>query len=109
MGIDSVPYLTNETIFGLRERPRHLIIIGGGPIGIELAQAHRRLGCAVTVVEGAQVLGREDPELAAMVIEALRAEGTALFEGQPVVRLAGEAGAVEVTLGDGRQIAARIS
>ena len=104
-GIDSVPYLTNETIFDLRERPRHLIIIGGGPIGIELAQAHRRLGCAVTVVEGAQVLGREDPELAATVIEALRAEGTALIEGQPVVRLAGEAGAVEVTLGDGRQIA----
>ena len=103
-GVDTVPYLTNETIFDLRERPRHLIVIGGGPIGVELAQAHRRLGCEVTVIEGARVLGREDPELAAVVIEALKAEGIALIEGQPVVRLAGQAGAVEVTLGDGRQI-----
>ncbi len=102
-GVDSVPYLTNETIFALRERPRHLIVIGGGPIGVELAQAHRRLGCEVTVIEGARVLGREDPELAAVVIEALKAEGIALLEGQPVVRLAGAAGAVEVTLGDGTQ------
>ena len=103
-GVDSVPYFTNETIFTLRERPRHLIVIGGGPIGIEMAQAHRRLGCDVTVLEGAKVLGREDPDCAAVVIDALRAEGITLVEGQPVVRLAGEAGAVEVTLGDGRQI-----
>ncbi|MFN3578273.1 MAG: FAD-dependent oxidoreductase, partial [Tabrizicola sp.] len=67
-------------------------------------QAHRRLGCEVTVVEAARVLGREDPELAAVVVESLRREGIALVEGQPVVRLAGAAGAVEVTLGDGRQI-----
>ena len=103
-GVDSVPYFTNETIFTLRERPRHLIVIGGGPIGVEMAQAHRRLGCDVTVVESAKALGREDPDCAAVVIDALRAEGIALVEGQPVVRLAGEAGAVEVTLGDGRQI-----
>ena len=104
-GIDTVPYLTNETIFGLRDQPRHLIIIGGGPIGIEMAQAHRRLGCEVTVVEAAKLLGREDPELAAIVVETLRAEGIAFVEGQPVVRLAEAAGAVEITLGDGRQIA----
>lgn len=103
-GVDTVPYLTNETIFDLRERPSHLVVIGGGPIGIEMAQAHRRLGSAVTVVEGAKVLGREDPELAAVVIEALKAEGIAFVEGQSVVRLAGEAGAVEVTLGDGAQV-----
>jgi pyruvate/2-oxoglutarate dehydrogenase complex dihydrolipoamide dehydrogenase (E3) component len=103
-GADTVPYFTNETIFALRERPAHLVVIGGGPIGIEMAQAHRRLGCAVTVVEGAQVLGREDPELAAFVIDALKAEGIRLIEGQPVVRLAGSAGAVEVTLGDGTQV-----
>ena len=53
-GLSAVPYLTNETIFALRERPDHLIIVGGGPIGIEMAQAHRRLGCAVTVIEGAR-------------------------------------------------------
>ncbi|MFN3991711.1 MAG: dihydrolipoyl dehydrogenase family protein [Tabrizicola flagellatus] len=103
-GIDTVPYLTNETIFDLRERPRHLIVIGGGPIGVEMAQAHRRLGCEVTVIEAAHVLGREDPELAAVVVQALRHEGIALVEGQPVVRLAGEEGAVEVTLGDGQQL-----
>lgn len=103
-GIDLVPYLTNETIFDLRERPSHLVVIGGGPIGIEMAQAHRRLGCAVTVIEGAKVLGREDAELAAVVIEALSAEGIKFVEGQPVVRLAGEVGAVEVTLGDGSQV-----
>ena len=103
-GVDSVPYLTNETIFSLRERPSHLVVIGGGPIGIEMAQAHRRLGCAVTVIEGAKVLGREDPELAAVVIAALKAEGITFVEGQPVVRLAGQAGAVEVTLGDGSQV-----
>jgi pyruvate/2-oxoglutarate dehydrogenase complex dihydrolipoamide dehydrogenase (E3) component len=103
-GVDTVPYLTNETIFALRDRPRHLIVIGGGPIGMELAQAHRRLGCEVTVVEGARVLGREDPELAAQVTAALQAEGVRLVEGQPVVRLAGSEGTVEVTLGDGTQV-----
>jgi pyruvate/2-oxoglutarate dehydrogenase complex dihydrolipoamide dehydrogenase (E3) component len=103
-GVETTPYLTNETIFDLRARPDHLIIIGGGPIGVEMAQAHRRLGCDVTVLEGATVLGREDPELAAIVTDQLHAEGITLVEGQPVVRLAGSEGKVEVTLGDGRQI-----
>ncbi len=100
-GVEATPYLTNETIFALRDRPGHLIVIGGGPIGVEMAQAHRRLGCAVTVIEGAKVLGREDPELAAVVTDALRGEGIRLIEGQPVVRLSGTDGAVEVVLGDG--------
>ncbi len=104
-GAASVPFFTNETIFDLRERPSHLVVIGGGPIGIEMAQAHRRLGSEVTVIEGAKVLGREDPELAQVVIEALTAEGIRLVEGKPVVRLSGAAGVVEVTLGDGQQIA----
>ncbi|MES2335350.1 MAG: FAD-dependent oxidoreductase [Pseudomonadota bacterium] len=103
-GADRVPYLTNETIFDLRDRPGHLIVIGGGPIGVEMAQAHRRLGCEVTVIEGVKTLGREDPELAAIVTDALSGEGIRLVEGQPVVRLSGQVGAVEVTLGDGRQV-----
>ena len=103
-GVDTVPYLTNETIFDLRERPGHLVIIGGGPIGIEMAQAHRRLGCEVTVIEGAKVLGRDDPELAAVVLQALADEGVRLIEGQPVVRLSGQPGSVEVTLGDGTAV-----
>ena len=103
-GVDSVPYLTNETIFALRDRPDHLLVIGGGPIGIEMAQAHRRLGCEVTVIEAAKILGREDPDLAQVVLSALAAEGIRFAEGTPVVRLAGQAGAVEVTLADGTQI-----
>jgi pyruvate/2-oxoglutarate dehydrogenase complex dihydrolipoamide dehydrogenase (E3) component len=103
-GVETTPYLTNETIFALRERPGHLIVIGGGPIGIEMAQAHRRLGCEVTVIEGAKVLEREDPELAAVVVDTLRDEGIGLIEGQPVVRLSGTDGAVEVVLGDGTTV-----
>ena len=100
-GIDTVPYFTNETIFGLRERPGHLIIIGGGPIGMEMAQAHRRLGCEVTVTEGATALGKDDPELAALVLTALRAEGVTILENAPVSSISGSPGAVTVTLNDG--------
>ena len=101
-GLDQVPYLTNETIFALRERPAHLVIIGGGPIGMELAQAHRRLGSTVTVIEAARALGRDDPEAAAVVLDRLCAEGVTVLEGQAVASVA--PGPV-VTLADGRQVA----
>jgi pyruvate/2-oxoglutarate dehydrogenase complex dihydrolipoamide dehydrogenase (E3) component len=104
-GVETVPYFTNETIFDLREKPAHLIIIGGGPIGMEMAQAHRRLGCCVSVIEGARALGRDDPELAAVVLANLRAEGVEILENAPVTALAGQSGAIEVTLKDGRVIA----
>ncbi len=84
-GLDGVPYLTNETIFGLTRRPGHLVVIGGGPIGIELAQAHRRLGSKVTVIEGQSVLGREDAEAAGFVRRALVQDGVELLEGTKVV------------------------
>ena len=103
-GLDGVPFLTNETIFALRDRPDHLVVIGGGPIGMEMAQAHRRLGCCVTVIEGARALGREDPELAAVALAAIRAEGVEIVEGQPVAAVSGHAGALDVTLGDGRVV-----
>ena len=103
-GVEAVPYLTNETIFALREMPDHLIVIGGGPIGMEMAQAHRRLGCRVTVIEGAKAFGRDDPEMAAVVIANMRAEGVDILEDAPVTRLSGTAGAVTVTLKDGREI-----
>ncbi len=74
-GLAETPFLTNETVFDLTERPQHLIVIGGGPIGLELAQAFRRLGAAVTVLEAAQPLAREDPECAAIVLDALAARG----------------------------------
>jgi len=101
-GLDATPYLTNETIFALREAPSHLIVVGGGPIGMEMAQAHRRLGCKVTVVEAAKALGREDPELAAVALKALRAEGIEIVEGFTVDAVSVSGAAVGVTLGDGR-------
>ncbi|MGB8812265.1 MAG: FAD-dependent oxidoreductase [Paracoccaceae bacterium] len=103
-GVDSVPYLTNETIFALRDKPQHLIIIGGGPIGMEMAQAHVRLGCKVTVIEGAKALGRDDPEMAAVVLDALRAEGVAILQDAPVVRISGTPAGIEVVTGDGQTL-----
>jgi len=99
-GIDGVPYETNETIFDLREKPDHLIIIGGGPIGMEMAQAHLRLGSKVTVIEGAQALGKDDPELAEIVLKKLRAEGIEIVEGAQAAKISGTKGAVRVETKD---------
>ena len=74
-GLDDTPYLTNETIFELKACPEHLVVIGGGPIGLELAQAFRRLGADVTVLEAATPLAKDDPECAAIVLDAARARG----------------------------------
>lgn len=80
-GLDSVKFLTNETIFDLRERPPHLIVIGGGPIGTELAQAYRRLGSKVSVVEIFSILGKDDPDAVGVIRARLAAEGVELHEG----------------------------
>lgn len=101
-GLDSVPYQTNETLFELREQPKHLLVIGGGPIGMEMAQAHRRLGSEVTVIEGMKALGKDDPELAAIVLENLREEGIQIEEGALVSEVRGKEGAIEVEVQDGR-------
>lgn len=103
-GLEGVPYLTNETLFDLRERPEHLIVIGGGAIGTEMAQAHVRLGSEVTVVEGGRALGRHDPEMAGLVLDRLRAEGVRLLEDAKVDRVSAEAGRVTLHLGDGREV-----
>lgn len=95
-GVEDVPYLTNETIWDLREKPEHLIIIGGGPIGIEMAQAHVRLGSKVTVLEGLKALGKDDPEASAIVLDRLRAEGIDIREGAQVTKISGDAGAISV-------------
>ena len=79
-GIENVPYFTNETIFDLQAQPEHLIVIGGGPIGMEMAQAHRRLGSKVTVIEGAKAMGKDDPEMAAVILDNLRLEGVEIIE-----------------------------
>jgi pyruvate/2-oxoglutarate dehydrogenase complex dihydrolipoamide dehydrogenase (E3) component len=79
-GIENVTYFTNENIFDLREKPDHLLIIGGGPIGMEMAQAHVRLGSKVTVIEGLKALGKDDPEAASVVLDQMRAEGIEIVE-----------------------------
>lgn len=101
-GLDAVPYETNETVFDLREKPEHLLIVGGGPIGMEMAQAHVRLGCKVTVIEGAKALGKDDPEAAAVVLDALRGEGIEIAEDALAAQIRGEAGAIEIATQDGR-------
>ncbi len=77
-GLEQVPYLTNETVFDLDKRPDHLIVIGGGPIGAELAQAHRRLGAEVTIVEMLDFLGKDDPELTEVVRRQFAADGVTI-------------------------------
>lgn len=86
-GLDTVPYLTNETLFENTRKMGHLVIIGGGPIGMEMAQAHRRLGCDVTVLEGAKALGKDDPELTSILLEKLQEEGVVLVEGAMVANI----------------------
>lgn len=104
-GLESVPFMTNETLFDQRQQPKHLLIIGGGPIGLEMAQAHVRLGSKVTVIEGAKALGKDDPELAAIVLDKLRADGVEIIEDAMVQEVRGEAGAIEVVTQDGRNFA----
>ena len=83
-GLEDIDYLTNESLFDLERLPRSLAILGGGPIGMEMAQAFRRLGSEVTVIEAMRVLGREDRELASVVTDRLRREGVVLHEGTAV-------------------------
>lgn len=86
-GIESVPFLTNETVFDNQVLPEHLIVIGGGPIGLEMAQAHRLLGARVTVLEAARVLAKDDPELARLLVQRLAADGIAIEEGVKIRRI----------------------
>ncbi len=98
-GLDGVPYLTNETIFDASQAPEHLIVIGGGPVGAELAQAHRRLGARVTVLEMLTLLRNDDPELVDIVRTQLRADGVEIFEGATVVRVERHGNGVAVVAG----------
>jgi pyruvate/2-oxoglutarate dehydrogenase complex dihydrolipoamide dehydrogenase (E3) component len=101
-GLDTVPFITNESLWELREQPEHLLVVGGGPIGMEMAQAHRRLGSKVTVIEGMKALGKDDPELAGIVLDNLRAEGIEIAENALAKEVRGTAGAIEIEAEDGR-------
>ena len=86
-GLGDVPYFTNETIFNNAELPEHLVVIGGGPLGIELAQAHRRLGSRVTVLVTGSAMDKDEPELAAVLLKRLAEEGVAIREKAQVKRI----------------------
>ena len=92
-GLDRVDYLTSDTLWELRELPRRLVVLGGGPIGAELAQCFARFGSEVTVVEMApRLLPREDEDAAAEVEARFRAEGLRLATAHRAVRVETEAG-----------------
>ncbi len=101
-GLETVPYETNETLFDLRDSPNTLLIIGGGPIGMEMAQAHVRLGSKVTVIEGRKALGKDDPELAEVVLDTLRDEGVEIAETAMAAKIAARQVQSSVEAKDGR-------
>jgi pyruvate/2-oxoglutarate dehydrogenase complex dihydrolipoamide dehydrogenase (E3) component len=86
-GLAQTPHLTNETVFDLKQCPAHLVVIGAGPIGLELAQAFRRLGAEVTVLEAARPLAKDDPECAAIVLDQLAREGVRIRSGIEIKRV----------------------
>jgi pyruvate/2-oxoglutarate dehydrogenase complex dihydrolipoamide dehydrogenase (E3) component len=87
-GLDRVAYWTNDSLFDLTKRPDHLLILGGGPIGLEMADAFSGLGCQVTVVEADRIAAKEDPELVAGLRQALAARGVIFREGTKVTEAA---------------------
>ncbi len=103
-GLSDLPYLTSDTIFDLAERPKHLLILGAGPIGLEMAQAHRGLGCAVTVVDVAAPLGAADPTHAAALVDALAAQGIRIIAPHRPVAARATADGVEILLDDGEAL-----
>jgi pyruvate/2-oxoglutarate dehydrogenase complex dihydrolipoamide dehydrogenase (E3) component len=104
-GLDQVPYFTNETIFANRLQPRHLIVVGGGAIGIELAQAYRRLGSEVSVIDAGPLLPRDDPELVAMLADRLCGEGIALRPSVSIAAIEHDSGGIAMRLATGERIA----
>ena len=98
-GLDAVPYLTNETIFYVDELPQHLIVLGGGPIGLEMAQAHRQLGAKVTVLQRSRILPKDDPELVDVVRQRVIEDGIDLCEKSSVRKVEANGSGVRVHVG----------
>ncbi len=96
-GLSDVAVLTNQTLFTLKERPAHLLILGGGPVGGEMAQAFRRLGSAVTLFEQARLLPRDEPQFARLLAERLASEGVVVQENALVTRVARSTEGIVVT------------
>lgn len=105
-GLFSVPFFTPETIFDNTRKLTHLVIIGAGPAGLELALAHRRLGCDVTLVEAGPILPQMDPELAAIALRRLRDEGVVILDNASVVAIQARSQGIGVVLRNEEQPAA---
>jgi pyruvate/2-oxoglutarate dehydrogenase complex dihydrolipoamide dehydrogenase (E3) component len=106
-GLADADPLTNETIFELTDRPSHLAILGGGPIGLELGQAFQRLGTKVTILEGSdRVAGKEEPEASAVIQEVLEREGVEFVIGSFVDSVVREGDQVTIKTKDGRSVVA---
>ena len=103
-GLDAVSYFTNETFFENRNRPDHLIIIGGGPIGVEMAQAHAQLGIRTTLIERFEILPREIKETREIVRTKLLQDGVTVFENCDVSGIDENETTKTITLGDGQMI-----
>ena len=102
-GLVDVPYLTNETIFDCQEVPDHLIVVGGGSIGMEMAQAHRHLGAQVTVLEMFRIMPKDDPELVGVARNRFAAEGIDIREGVKVVGASKNGDGIAVTVAENGQ------
>ncbi len=99
-GLDSVPTLNSTSIMELGELPEHLLVLGGGYVGLEFAQMFKRFGSEVTIVQrGGQLMGREDPDIAEAVAEILREDGIEVLLGTPTLRAAqDDAGKILLTV-----------
>ena len=105
-GLEDIDYLTNETLFAQTDAPRDLLIIGGGPIGVEMAQAHARLGVKTTIIEAERILNNEDSEAADIVRERLLAEGVAIIENTRALKARQTSDGVRLTLDTGAETGA---
>lgn len=99
-GLDQVPYFTNETLFDNTTLPAHLVIVGAGPIGCEMAQAHRRLGAKVTMLDLGPMLPKDDPDAVATVRNAFIREGIVLSEGVKILGVEKYVDGIAVTIAD---------
>lgn len=100
-GLDTLPYLTNDSIFSLDTQPDHLIIIGGGVIGCELAQAFARLQTTVTIITNGKLLPRDDRDAVAVVESQLTADGVRIVEHAEIESASGRGGELKLSLASG--------
>lgn len=106
-GLADVPFLTNETVWDLTERPASLVVLGGGAIGCELAQAFARFGVQVTIVEAQdRLLGKEEPQASAVIAEVFRRDGIDVRLGAKVTRVENDGEGVRLVLDGGSAVAA---